>query len=83
MSSKADVGDLENSLSSWIFDHLGENSYMASEVTRLPSSPREDTPSPEVRPSADVLPSIEKKTNSMTQGDLDCLRESYSFPPSL
>ena len=59
MSSKADVGDLENSLPSWIFNHLDEKSYMAEEITQLPSSPRKDTPRPEVRPSADDLPLIE------------------------
>ena len=42
-----------------------------------------DTPSPEVRPSANVLPPIEKETNTMTQGDLDRLIESNSFSPNL
>ena len=66
MSSKADVEDLENFLPSWISDHLGEKSYMADEGTRLPSSPMEDTSSPEVRPSVDVLLLIKKETNTMT-----------------
>ena len=83
MSSKADVGDLENSLPSWISNHLGEKSYMADEITRLSSSPRKGSPSLEVKPSADVLPPIEKETNTMTQGHLDRLKESYSFPPRL
>ena len=83
MSSKVDVGDLENSLPSWILDHLGEKSYMADKVTQLPSSPREDPPSPEVRPSVDAFPPTERKTNIMTRGELGRLRESFSFPPSI
>ena len=45
MSSRSDVGDLENladSLPSWISKHLGEKSFMIDEVNQLPSSPRED-----------------------------------------
>ena len=56
---------------------------MADEVTQLPSSLRKDLPSSEVRPSAYALPPIERETNIMTQGELDCLRESFSFPPSI
>ena len=46
MSSRFGVGDLENledSLPSWISEHLGKgSSYMADEVNQLPSSPREN-----------------------------------------
>ena len=82
MSNKVDIGDLENFLPIWISDHLGEKSYMANEVTRLPSSHKEDSPSLDVRPSADVFPPTEKETNTMSQCDMDCLRESYSFQTS-
>ena len=53
---------------------------MADEITQLPSSLRKDTPSLEVRPSADDLPPIERETNTMSQGELDCLKELFSFP---
>ncbi|GFZ09274.1 hypothetical protein Acr_20g0010820 [Actinidia rufa] len=55
---------------------------MADEVTQLPSSPTEDPPSPEGRPSADP-PLIDRETNIMTQSELNCLRESCSFPSSI
>ncbi|GFY91246.1 hypothetical protein Acr_07g0014420 [Actinidia rufa] len=55
----------------------------ADEVIQLPSSPREDHPSPEGSPSADVSLSIEKETNIMTQDELDHLRESCSFPSNI
>ena len=44
---------------------------MADEVTRLPFSPKEDP-----------TPPIERETNTMTQDELDHLRESCSFPSS-
>ena len=66
MSNKADVGDFENFLPSWISDHLGEKLYLANEVTQFPSSHRKDTPSPEVRPLDNVLSSIERETNTMS-----------------
>ncbi|GFY81052.1 hypothetical protein Acr_01g0008610 [Actinidia rufa] len=50
-------------------------------ITQLPSSPREDPLSPECSPSVATPPPIEREINIMTQGELDCLRESYSFPP--
>ena len=73
MSSKADVGDLENSLPSWISDDLGEKSYMADEVTQLTSSSIEDPPNPEVRPSVEALLPIERETNIMTMGELEVM----------
>ena len=42
MFDKVEVRDLENTLPSWICDHLGEQSYMTTEVTQYPSFPRED-----------------------------------------
>ena len=65
---------------------------MADEVNQLPLSPREDLPSPEVRsstdtfefrPSAYALSPIERETNTMSQGKLDCLKESISFPSNI
>ena len=44
----------------------------------LPPSPREDPSHPEGSPSADTPPPIERETKTMTQGDLDRLRESCS-----
>ena len=79
MSGNADVGDLGNSLPSWIFDHLGSKSYMSAKVTQLPSSHKEDPLSPKGSPSVDIRPPLERETNTMTQGELDHLRESYSF----
>ncbi|GFS38400.1 hypothetical protein Acr_00g0057300 [Actinidia rufa] len=52
---------------------------MANEVTQLPSSPRED-PSSFEGSLSNVLPSPIDKDNIMTQGELDYLRESCSFP---
>ncbi|GFZ00893.1 hypothetical protein Acr_14g0005280 [Actinidia rufa] len=49
---------------------------MEDEVTRLPSSPREDPSSAEGSPSVDHLPPIEREINIMTQDKIDCLRES-------
>ena len=71
MSSRTDVGDLENSLPSWISDHLGEKSYMANEVNQLPLSPRKDHFSSEDSPLVVPLPLLEKEVNTMTQDDLD------------
>ena len=52
---------------------------MEDEVTFLPSSSREDPPSPERSPLVDASPPIERETNTMTQGELDHFRESYYF----
>ena len=89
MSNSADVGDLENledSLPSWISEHLGEKSYMTDEFNQLPSSPLEESPlrndsfdhreDPEMSTSSP----FENEINVMTQGDIDRLSEAYSFP---
>ncbi|PSS08000.1 Platelet-derived growth factor receptor beta like [Actinidia chinensis var. chinensis] len=83
MSSKADVVNLENSLPSWISDHLGEKSFKEDEVIQLPFSPKEDPPSPEGSPSVAISSPIEREINIMTQDEQDCLRETHSFPPSI
>ena len=83
MSNITELGDLDNSLPSWISDHLGEKSYMADEVNHFPSSPREDSSSLEGSPPTVPLPSIEKEINIMTQGDLDQLKESCSIPSNI
>ena len=79
MSGNVEVGDLENTLLSWISDHLGERSYMKIEVTQYPSSLREDPFDNKGSPSVGTRP-LPKKTNIMTQHELDRLRESCSFP---
>ncbi|GFZ05449.1 hypothetical protein Acr_17g0010210 [Actinidia rufa] len=88
MSGNVEVGDLENTVPSWISDHLRERSHMTTEVTQYPSSLREDPSdnegSPLVdndeSPSVDTRPSSERETNIMTQGKLDRLRKSSSIP---
>ncbi|GFY91662.1 hypothetical protein Acr_08g0000580 [Actinidia rufa] len=80
MFSYVDLGDLENTLPSWILTHLGEQSYMTTEVTQYPSSSREDSSDSEESPSIDTRPPPERETNIMTQRKLDCLLESCSFP---
>ncbi|GFZ21900.1 hypothetical protein Acr_29g0010620 [Actinidia rufa] len=42
-----------------------------------------DPPIPEGNPSVATCPPVERETNIMTQDELDRLRESYSFPPSI
>ncbi|PSS08079.1 Arresten like [Actinidia chinensis var. chinensis] len=54
---------------------------MTGEVNQSTDSPREDLPTPEDVHMVTVPPSVEKETNIMTLGELDLLRESYSFPP--
>ena len=62
---------------------------MTDEVNQLPASfpeesPFRDEPSDhEGNPVIDTRTPLEKEFNVMTQGDLDCLRESYSFPSGI
>ena len=88
MFSRADVGDLENledSLPSWISEHLREKSYIIDMVNQLLSSPPEESPlrddSSDHRkdPEMNTSSPLEKEINVMTQGYLDRLREAYSF----
>ena len=80
MPDNINVGDLENTLPSWISDHLEERSYITTEITQYPSSPRENSFDSEGSPLIDTRPPLGRETNIMTQGKLDFLRESCSFP---
>ena len=79
MSENVNVRDAENTLPSWISNHLGERSYMDTEVTEYPSSPRKESSESEESPSVDTRHPPKKELNIMTQGELDRLRESCSF----
>ncbi|PSR92996.1 hypothetical protein CEY00_Acc27605 [Actinidia chinensis var. chinensis] len=71
----------QDSLPSWISDHLGEgSSYMTDEVNQSPASPMEGSPVLDTNPLAAIHPSVEEKTNIMTLEELNALRETYSFP---
>ncbi|GFS34046.1 hypothetical protein Acr_00g0031980 [Actinidia rufa] len=94
MSGRSRVGNLENledSLPSWISEHLGEaSSYMTNEMNRLPSTSRENLPeaSPLGNDSSNhggdpglvTHSPLDDLFSTMTQGDLDHLRKTYSFP---
>ena len=62
---------------------------MMDEVNQLPSSPLEESPprdessDHEENSEIDTRTPLEKEFNIMTQGNLDCLRESYSFPSGI
>ncbi|GFZ17145.1 hypothetical protein Acr_26g0004150 [Actinidia rufa] len=67
MRSRSEVGDLdnrENSLPSWIIDHLGEgsSSFMTDEVNQSPDLPREDPPTPEEVPMVAIPPLVGQDT---------------------
>ncbi|GFS34987.1 hypothetical protein Acr_00g0037160 [Actinidia rufa] len=53
--------------------------------TRLPNFlfPPRRTSSLEGSPSINIPPPIERENNIMTQGELDCFRESYSIPSNV
>ena len=76
MFGNISIKDVENSPPSWIFNHLGERSYMDTKVTEYPSSPREDSPVNGGDPSVDTRSPPERETHIMTQDELDRLRES-------
>ncbi|GFS33578.1 hypothetical protein Acr_00g0029410 [Actinidia rufa] len=89
MFDRADIGylkSLEDSLPSWISEHLGERSYMSNEVNQLPlpppdeSPPRDKLPGRGENPGVDTHSSPATEINIVSQDDLDRLRESYSFP---
>ena len=42
MSGEVTIEDLENSLPSWISNHLGDCSFMETNVKDYPASPREN-----------------------------------------
>ncbi|GFZ13028.1 hypothetical protein Acr_23g0014130 [Actinidia rufa] len=78
MSFNTNLGgeESEQSLPSWISDHLGAKSYI-DETTQYTSSPI-----PTSSLSMDT-PSLTKESNVMSQADLDNLGTTYSFPPGV
>ena len=62
---------------------------MKDEVNQLPSSPleesstRDESSDQEGNPDIDICTPLEKEFNIMTQGNLDRLRELYSFPSGI
>ena len=56
---------------------------MTDEVNQLPSSSRVESPDNEGVLPVDDQPSPQREINTMTQGDLDRLRESCSFPAGI
>ncbi|GFS42899.1 hypothetical protein Acr_00g0082410 [Actinidia rufa] len=67
----------EQSLPSWISDHLRAKSYI-DETSQSPLFPPIPPNSPEMDTS-----SLTKEGNVMSQSELDKLGSTYSFPPSL
>ncbi|GFS36965.1 hypothetical protein Acr_00g0048950 [Actinidia rufa] len=76
MFSKTNLGgeESEQSLPSWISDHLGAKSYI-DETSQSPSFPPIPPNSPEMDTS-----SLTKEGNVMSQAELDKLGSTYSFP---
>ncbi|GFZ11246.1 hypothetical protein Acr_22g0006440 [Actinidia rufa] len=74
--SKTNLGgeESEQSLPSWISDHLGAKSYI-DETIQSPSFP----PIPPNSPKMDTS-SLTKEGNVMSQAELDKLGSTYSFP---
>ena len=61
MSDNFNVRDAENTLTSWISNHLRERSYMDTEVTKYPSFPREESSENEESPSVDTRPPSKRR----------------------
>ena len=92
MPNKINIGDLDNFLPYWVFDHLKEKSYMTDEVNQLSSSAKEDlleesplrddffVPKGDFE---DTISPLEREFSTMTQEDLNLLRETYSFPAGI
>ncbi|GFY81002.1 hypothetical protein Acr_01g0008110 [Actinidia rufa] len=76
MFSKTNLGgeESEQSLPSWISDHLGAKSYI-DETSQSPSFPPIPPNSPEMDTS-----SLTKEGSVMSQAELDKLGSTYSFP---
>ncbi|GFY97651.1 hypothetical protein Acr_12g0001920 [Actinidia rufa] len=76
MFSKTNLGgkESEQSLPSWISDHLGAKSYI-DETSQSPSFPPIPPNSPEMDTSG-----LTKEGNVMSQAELDKLGSTYSFP---
>ncbi|GFY87598.1 hypothetical protein Acr_05g0012370 [Actinidia rufa] len=79
MFSKTNLGgeESEQSLPSWISDHLGAKSYI-DEASQSPSFPPISTTSPKMDTS-----SLTKEVNVMSQAEMDKLRSTYSFPSGI
>ncbi|GFZ19321.1 hypothetical protein Acr_28g0000260 [Actinidia rufa] len=79
MSSKTILRneESEQSLPSWISDHLGGRSYI-DETNQSPSFPPVLTNSPKMDTS-----SLNKESNVMSQAELDNLGATYSFSPGV
>ncbi|GFY96583.1 hypothetical protein Acr_11g0008890 [Actinidia rufa] len=77
MFSKINLGgeESEQSLPSWISDHLGAKSYI-DETSQSPSSPPPNSPKMDTS-------SLTKEGNVMTQAELDKLGSTYSFPSGI
>ncbi|GFZ12654.1 hypothetical protein Acr_23g0010390 [Actinidia rufa] len=77
MFTKINLGgeESEQSLPSWISDHLGAKSYI-DETSQSPSSPPPNSPQMDTS-------SLTKEGNVMTQAELDKLRSTYSFPSGI
>ncbi|GFZ04576.1 hypothetical protein Acr_17g0001480 [Actinidia rufa] len=77
MFSKTNLGgeESEQSLPSWISDHLGAKSYI-DETSQSPSFP--PTNSPKMDTSC-----LTKEGNAMSQAELDKLGSTYSFPSGI
>ncbi|GFZ14357.1 hypothetical protein Acr_24g0005470 [Actinidia rufa] len=77
MFSKTNLGgeESEQSLPSWISDHLGAKSYI-DETSQSPSSPPPNSPKMDTS-------SLTKEGNVMTQAELDKLGSTYSFPSGI
>ncbi|GFZ21919.1 hypothetical protein Acr_29g0010810 [Actinidia rufa] len=74
MFSKTNLGgeESEQSLPSWISDHLGAKSYI-DETSQSPSFPTTNSPKMDTS-------SLTKEGNAMSQAELDKLGSTYSFP---
>ncbi|GFZ03787.1 hypothetical protein Acr_16g0004110 [Actinidia rufa] len=79
MFSKTNLGgeESEQSLPSWISDHLGAKSYI-DEASQSPSFSPISSTSPKMDTS-----SLTKEVNVMSQAELDKLRSTYSFPSGI
>ncbi|GFZ01680.1 hypothetical protein Acr_15g0002890 [Actinidia rufa] len=79
MFSKTNLGgeESEQSLPSWISDHLGAKSYI-DEASQSPSFLPISTTSPKMDTS-----SLTKEVNVMSQAELDKLGSTYSFPSGI
>ncbi|GFZ19567.1 hypothetical protein Acr_28g0002720 [Actinidia rufa] len=85
MPHRTEVGDFENSILSWVSEHLRETSMTNKVNQHPPTSLEESSPQEKLFEHGEDLgmevsnsPSME--LNIMTQGNNDRLREAYYFP---